>query len=427
MSLFSQKGSHTTGSHAAPAKKPQKPPKKQPEELTEEQPISRSSAFARRLAVNMGFDRKKTAEEKKTAGKKKKLTVLLIVLGSILLLLILAVIFFKIWTEAPEVEDEGLRTQEIATPTPIPSAAATPQATATPEPTEEPVKVVRRDNVYTLLVVGRDRVGMNTDTILVVTMDCDKKEINVVSIPRDTLVNVTWNVKKVNSIYGVTGIQGLVDGVGDLLGYTVDNYMVVNTFVFQQLIDCIGGVDFEVPMYMIYDDPDQDLHIYLEPGYQHLNGYQCEQLVRFRSGYANGDVGRIKTQQAFFSALARQVLSLGTLANLPEMIDIVLSNTDTNLTSGNIAFYAEEFFKMNMDSVSFMTMPYDTVYIRGGSYVSIRLEEWLNMINTSFNPYNVDVQEENTDIITYGDDGFYSTTGNAPGYDQFYDFAAAAG
>lgn len=155
---------------------------------------------------------------------------------------------------------------------------------------------MRRENTYTILVVGRDRVGLNTDTIMVAMMDCDAGEINVVSIPRDTLVNVDWSVKKVNSIYGALGTEGLLDGISDLLGFRVDNYVIVNTYVFQALVDAIGGVYYDVPIYMYYDDPNQDLHISLAPGYQWLSGYQAEQVVRFRqnndgTGYPDGDLG----------------------------------------------------------------------------------------------------------------------------------------
>ena len=309
--------------------------------------------------------------------------------------------------------------------TAVPSA--TPTASPTPTPKEE--SAARKDDVYTLLIVGRDRVGLNTDTIMVARLDCENHRVNIVSIPRDTLVNVPWAVKKVNSVYGSAGIDGLVSEIEDLVGFGIDSYAVVNTYVFQQIIDCIGGVYFNVPIYMYYDDPDQDLHISLAPGYQLLNGYQCEQVVRFRqnyvgTGYPYGDLGRIETQHAFFDALATQVLQLGNISNLPQIISLIIDNTDTNLSSGNIAFYAQEFLKMRSDSISFYTIPYDTVYIRGGSYVSIQLEPWLDMINAYLNPFNVDVTAANLDVLCYDGQSFTSTTGNIPDFYSFYDYLA---
>ena len=381
MSNFSHKG----GAHENAAKKKE----------------TKEESFAHRMGTLSGETdgRKKPSKKQKT----RTLTVVLIVIAGVLALLLLLLLAYSIWSTAPETDDSGLKTQTTATPdmptasaTPAGATAqpsATPTASPTPKPTAEPAG--RKDNVYTLLVVGRDRVGLNTDTIMVARFDCNDHTANIVSIPRDTLVNVPWAVKKVNSVYGSAGIDGLVTEIEDLVGFGIDSYAVVNTYVFQQIIDCIGGVYFDVPIYMYYDDPEQDLHISLAPGYQLLNGYQCEQVVRF-----------------------------GNISNLPQIISLVIDNTDTNLSSGNIAFYAQEFLKMGMDDISFYTLPYDTVYIRGGSYVSIQLEAWLDMINTYLNPFNMDVTAANLNVLCFDGANFSSTTGNIPDIYSFYDYFA---
>ena len=413
MSIFSRKG----GAHENAARKKD----------------AETESFAHRMET-LSEESDGTKKKPSKKGKTRALTVTLIVIAGILALLLLVLLAYSIWSTAPETDNSGLKTQETATPevtsTPAgatPQPSATPMASPTPTPKEE--TAVRKDNVYTLLVVGRDRVGLNTDTIMVARFDCSDHTANIVSIPRDTLVNVPWAVKKVNSVYGSAGIDGLVSEIEDLVGFGIDSYAVVNTYVFQQIIDCIGGVYFDVPIYMYYDDPDQDLHISLAPGYQLLNGEQCEQVVRFRqnndgSGYPNGDIGRIETQHAFFAALAKQVLQLGNISNLPQIISLVIDNTDTNLSSGNIAFYAQEFLKMSMDDISFYTLPYDSVYIRGGSYVSIQLEPWLDMINTYLNPFTVDVTAANLDVLGFDGTNFTSTTGNIPDIYSFYDYFA---
>lgn len=416
MSIFSRKG----GAHENAARKKD----------------AETESFAHRMEALSG----ETDGKKKRPAKKantRALTVTLIVIASVFALLLLVLLAYSIWSTAPETDNSGLKTQVTATPDATAASAspagATPQPSATPmaspSPTPKEESAVRKDNVYTLLVVGRDRVGMNTDTIMVARFDCNDHTADIVSIPRDTLVNVPWAVKKVNSVYGSAGIDGLVSEIEDLVGFGIDSYAVVNTYVFQQIIDCIGGVYFDVPIYMYYDDPDQDLHISLAPGYQLLNGYQCEQVVRFRqnndgTGYPNGDLGRIETQHAFFAALAKQVLQLGNISNLPQIIGLVIDNTDTNLSSGNIAFYAQEFLKMSMDDISFYTLPYDSVYIRGGSYVSIQLEPWLDMINTYLNPFTVDVTAANLDVLGFDGTNFTSTTGNIPDIYSFYDYFA---
>ena len=375
---------------------------------------------------------------RKKRSKRSAWRIVVIVLLTIGVLCCLGLAAYALWSRAPRISSAGLKDQSAAsveaTASPEPTAEqgaeelkeqATEVPTNTPVPTPEPN--MRRENVYTVLVVGRDRVGMNTDTIMVGCLDCDAGTLNVVNIPRDTLVNVPWAVKKINSVYGTLGAEGLVDAVEDLVGFHIDNYVIINTYIFQQLVDCIGGVYFDVPMYMYYDDPDQWLEIRLSPGYQLLNGYQAEQLVRFRqnndgSGYGNGDLGRINTQQAFMKALAKQMLTLGNIANLPQIISIITEYTDTDLTSGNIAFFAEEFLKLDEDSIAFYTMPNDTVNIRGGSYVSIQLRPWLDMINACLNPFTQDVTEANLDVLTYSADGLYSTTGAGQDFYSFYDY-----
>ena len=325
------------------------------------------------------------------------------------------------------------------TPPPAPSAnpvAATPTVPpVTPTPTPEGEapdtgeNALRRRGVYTVLIVGRDTVGLNTDTIMIARLDSAEKCLDVVSLPRDTLVNVPWSVKKVNSLYGFRGTEGLLDGIAGLIGFPVDNYAIVNTAAFREMIDAVGGVDYDVPMDMHYDDGGQGLHISLSAGFQHLDGAACEQLVRFRqnnngTGYADGDLGRIDLQHDFLSAAARQILSVKNLAAWPALGRIVSENTETDLTLGNMAFFARELMRLDADSVRFYTAPHDLAEIRGGSYVSLRRDEWLELINSALNPFTVPITAENLDLLTWGAGGLSSTRGNAPGIWTFFDYSS---
>lgn len=323
--------------------------------------------------------------------------------------------------------------------TPPPTPALTPAnmertaapVTPTPAPTGEAPRTdgeLRRKGVYTVLVVGRDTVGLNTDTIMVARLDRPARRLDVVSLPRDTLVNVPWSVKKVNSLYGFRGLDGLLQGISGLIGFPVDNYAIVNTEAFREMIDAVGGVWYDVPRPMHYDDAAQDLHISLSPGYQRLTGAQSEQLVRFRqnnngTGYADGDLGRIELQHSFLACAARQILSLGNITAWPSLGRIVAENTDTDLTLGNMAFYARALQSLDAENVHFYTAPHDLVDIRGGSYVSLRRDEWLAMINECLDPFTVPVTAENLDLLTWEGGGLRSTRGNAPGLWTFFDYS----
>ena len=314
-------------------------------------------------------------------------------------------------------------------PDPAPPAGSGSQA-AEPVEQEQPAGRQRREDVYNFVLLGRDRESANTDTIIVVSYDVANQKVGMISIPRDTAVNRDWRKDpKINGAYAGAGVDVLKEEIEQTFGIPIDYYIYVDLKGFVALVDELEGVDVYIPEEMNYDDPYQDLHIHFKAGLQKLNGQQAMEVVRFRhnndgTGYPNGDLGRIETQHAFFAALARQVLQLGNISNLPQIISLVIDNTDTNLSSGNIAFYAQEFLKMGMDDISFYTLPYDTVYIRGGSYVSIQLEAWLDMINTYLNPFNMDVTAANLDVLCFDGANFSSTTGNIPDIYSFYDYFA---
>ena len=387
----------------------------------------------KRSAQGSGKSRSHSKRKKKT----RRLLVLTIILSALALLCVMGVAAVVIWTDAPEVEDQGL-SEQAADNTPKPGdILATPEPTPAPEVTPEPTPTPtsgRRDGVYTVLVVGQDVAGMNTDTIMVGLLDTVQHKLNVVSIPRDTLANVTWSVKKINSIYGATGTEeGLVDGISEMIGYRVDSYVVVNIYAFEEIVDAIGGIDFDVPIHMSWGDPTIGRSYDIPAGQQHLNGYNALGVVRFRhntdgTGYPNGDLGRVETQQRFAVTVAKQMLSLGNIPNLAKVISIVTDNMKTNLSSGNLAFYAQEFLKLESEDITFSTMPYEPVYIKGGSYVSCQLGPWIQMLNEKLNPYYQPITEENLDILTYLNGNFYSTSGVlAGGYDSFYDYTALTG
>ena len=164
---------------------------------------------------------------------------------------------------------------------------------------EEPVRQ-RRKNCFTILVSGHDDDNGGSDTNILVMVDPDQGEINAVSIPRDTLINTSWNIPKINAAYNVGGVERLCQELSNLLGIPVDYYVAVDLEGFVELVDAIGGVNFEVPIDMDYDDPTQNLHIHFKKGMQYLNGEDALKVVRFRqnndgTGYGTMDIGRIQT------------------------------------------------------------------------------------------------------------------------------------
>ena len=362
-----------------------------------------------------------------------------IVVCVVLILAFGAVAWYIGWEKPPERHGGGLvdPTYESAKPqaTDAPEASAEPSA----EPTEDPnagAPATLNENMYTFLIVGLDQAANNTDTMMVGRIDTENHKIDVVSLPRDTLVNVSWSVKKLNTLYsadintGGNGIDGLLDGLKDILGFQIDCYAVVDLTAFVELVDAIGGVDYNVPVNMNYYDPTQDLYINIAAGEQHLTGEEALKVVRFRSGYASADIGRIGTQQDFLKSVASQMLTLGNIPNLPTFIDIFEEYVETNMTTANLAYFARQFLMCKSEDINFHTLPGNYGdSIKGLSYVSIYLDEWLAMVNECLNPYDQDVTAANVNILTHSSStGFYATSGYvAGGVDSFYDNTAAFG
>ena len=161
------------------------------------------------------------------------------------------------------------------------------QTDADPEPARQ-----RRENCYTILLSGHDDDNGGSDTNILVMVDVDQGVINAVSIPRDTLINTDWNVPKFNASYNVGGVERLCQELSKLLGIPVDYYVAVDLEGFVELVDAIGGVNFEVPIDMNYDDPTQDLHIHFSKGMQYLNGEDANILVIEGSVGASAAIGR---------------------------------------------------------------------------------------------------------------------------------------
>jgi len=260
----------------------------------------------------------------------------------------------------------------------------------------------RKDGIYNVLVVGTDKVGLNTDTILVMSLDSVQNRASVISIPRDTMSNVKRSVKKINAAYaiGAKNGKGNIDNlkleVSYLLGFEVDNYVVVNLSAFEEIIDAIGGVTIDVPRNMDYDDPYQDLHIHLSKGLQTLNGQQAIGFVRYRSGYAEGDLGRVKAQQSFIQTLAKQLASPATLTKVPKLAEIILRNMDTDLTNGELVWFAKEALEVDMETnLNMFVLPGAAQYVNRLSYYLPNETEILTIVNEYFNPSETPITQLN--------------------------------
>ncbi len=207
-----------------------------------------------------------------------------------------------------------------------------------------------------------------TDTIIYLRYNTKNGKISMMSIPRDTSIVSNPSIDsslKINYMYFNNGAEKLVSKVEELLGVNIDYYLVFDASMLKEMVDTIGGVEIEVPMRMKYDDPTQNLHIDLKKGVQVLNGDQAEQFVRFRHnndmtvGYPLGDVQRTEVQQEFIKKFIKTVLSASNIPKIPQLINIALKNTDTNITAKEALKYVKDIAKIDLDDIYSCTAPGD--------------------------------------------------------------------
>ena len=212
---------------------------------------------------------------------------------------------------------------------------------------------------------------------MVATMDTNKKTVNIMNIPRDTMCNnsASGASRKINAAYAIGGIEQTKTEIERLMGFKPDYYVIVNFEGIAAIVEAIGGVDYEVPFDMQYDDPSQNLHIDLKKGMQHLDGEQVVEFLRWRHNndysvqYENGDEGRVENQQAFLKELANQVLKLSNVTKIPKIAEAVFNNVKTDLTAGNLLWMGMQALQIDNDDIQFFTLPgYGAMSTAGTSY-----------------------------------------------------------
>lgn len=195
------------------------------------------------------------------------------------------------------------------------------------------ILVMGIDEVLDAPVQSQATFGGRTDTLLLVRINPQDNTLNVMSIPRDTRVQIPgYGMAKINEANVDGGPELVAQTIADNLGYVeIDRYLRINTGAFREIVDLIGGIEVYVPKRMVYSDNTQDLHIDLYPGWQTLNGDQAEQFARFRKDN-NGDIGRVQRQQMLLKAFRDRLTNPTVIAKLPQAIRVGLRYVDTNLT-----------------------------------------------------------------------------------------------
>ncbi len=297
-----------------------------------------------------------------------------------------------------------------------------PQTTTTvdPETGEEIVIEIpglpedRKEQFYTFLVVGQsqDEGGKLCDTMMLVAYDVPQQKLSVMNLPRDTYVRYRGDAVLLNSIFNRGGgIEALKKEVQELTGIYPDYHVIIQWEALGELVDAIGGVYFEVPFDMYYNDLSQHFKIDLKKGYQLLDGEGAMGVVRWRKnsigdtgredhsyGYREGDLGRIKTQQAFMKAVLAKCLQPEVLLpNLAGYINIFQKNVETDLSVPNMAYFGKSAIGgLDMDNVEFITLPNTSA---GNGHLLPVGGEIVKTVNEHFNPYETAIRRGELDLV----------------------------
>lgn len=222
------------------------------------------------------------------------------------------------------------------------------------------------DTVY-VVVTGESQ--NLTDTIMVCAFNPKQSKLIMMSVPRDTYTGQNKNKAtasdKINTLYNKSS-DTLINKINSITGLDLKYYINVDTKGLRELVDSIGGIYYEVPIDMDYDDDTQDLHIHLKAGYQLLDGNKAEQLVRFRhnndgtsypASYGDNDLGRMRTQREFLKELLKQMKNKHLILNLTKYINIAKNNVETNVDMDKMKHYIPYLIDFNLEDLDSCSLP----------------------------------------------------------------------
>lgn len=304
----------------------------------------------------------------------------------------------------------------------------------------DPSSVSRVEKSYNFLLLGQDKKAMLTDVMMLINFDATNHKVTIMQFPRDSYIEVSSKAcmscmtvpnnaqgystcskcngsmtdvgsgyrQKMNSVYNtyysalrsadskasekeltLFGMEGLASEIERNMNITIDYHVHMDLQGFRDIVDSIGGVDMDVPYRMKYSDPEQNLYIDLQPGYQNLDGDEAEQFVRFRSDYVNGDLGRQDAQKLFMVAFFKKFQSEFSITDAPGLLSTMMKHVTHTVPISDLDFFAVEALSMDFNNITMFSAP-NTIHDypnNGGSYVVLNKKELYEISNKYFNLY----------------------------------------
>jgi len=257
------------------------------------------------------------------------------------------------------------------------------------ESIKESVQHDEKTGKINICIVGKDNTedSHRADTILFTTLDLDNKTVQVLSIPRDTRVQIPgrgWD--KINHAYPYGGIELLNRTLINYLGMPIHYYIELDYNSFPKIVDLLGGVDIYVEKRLKYVDKAGGLYIDIPQGLQHMDGETALKFVRFRHD-ALGDIGRIKRQQQFMKALLQKIANQAVSTKMPTLLKEIIQALQTDLPAEEALKLAMYFRDIPPQNIRFFTLPGKPAVLSGVSY-------WLGDVNRALAMLSAPISEE---------------------------------
>ena len=260
----------------------------------------------------------------------------------------------------------------------------------------------RKEKTATILLCGTDKDGTRTDTMMLLYLDGAENRIGLLSLPRDTLTKTAEGKRaKLNSAYGRNGcgeegMEWTMTYIQRIIGYRPDGYILVDMELVPKIVDLMGGVDVHLDHHIrVHTD---GVEVYVPAGDQHLNGEEVLATLRYRYGYANADLGRVEVQRMVITECMKQWVSPAKLALLPDALELVQNESLTDLSVNNFLWIGKTILT-GMNDMTSDTLPGYADMRGGASYFVLYPDQVADLINESYNPYTVDIDEDDLTIV----------------------------
>lgn len=229
--------------------------------------------------------------------------------------------------------------------------------------TTNTLKSKNDDDIYNILVLGRDKAAGLCDVVILASINTDSGDICFMQIPRDTYFNCNdATYKKINGAYNSLGsASAMSNAISDALGIKIHYYLSVDLDTVAQMVDMVKGIEVDIPVDMEYSDPSQNLSIQLKAGKQNLDGISAVQFLRYRAGYITGDLGRIDAQKLFLNAFAKKVAEIGNPFSLYKVFKLVCNKGETNIKEKDLVSIGLKCSKAKGGTVYYVTAPGEAI------------------------------------------------------------------